>query len=153
MVWSKPYAASTRFVRVTHESAYILTKGRPSQAWRPLDDVQRWEYTGNVGHPTEKAISVIKPLVEKFSPPGGIVLDPFSGSGSTLVVAAFAGRRWLGIELEETYCNLARRRLAGLQRFMQPRAVPARATVTAGGPTAGDVDSSVVFSCCSNKHK
>jgi site-specific DNA-methyltransferase (adenine-specific) len=99
IVWTKPYASSSRFVRVTHESAYILTKGRPKKPARLLDDVQPWEYTGNVAHPTEKAISVIKPLVETFSPPGGIVLDPFSGSGSTAVAAALARRLYVGIEL------------------------------------------------------
>jgi len=81
--------------------------------------VQRWEYTGNRVHPTEKAISVIKPLVEAFAPSGGMVLDPFSGSGSTLVAAALAGRRYLGIELKEQYCRLARKRLAGVERFMR----------------------------------
>jgi site-specific DNA-methyltransferase (adenine-specific) len=101
IVWTKPYASSSRFVRVTHESAYILAKGRPQKPQHLLADVQPWEYTGNVSHPTEKAISVIKPLVETFSPPGGLVLDPFSGSGSTLVAAALAGRPYVGIELEE----------------------------------------------------
>src|SRR5579862_7911839 len=114
-------ASSSRFVRVTHESAYILAKGRPQKPARLLDDVQPWEYTGNVAHPTEKAISVIKPLVETFSPPGGIVLDPFSGSGSTAVAAALAGRLYVGIELEEKYCQLARRRLEGVERFMRRR--------------------------------
>ena len=121
IIWTKPYASSSRFVRVTHESAYILAKGRPEKPARLLDDVQRWEYTGNVAHPTEKAISVIKPLVETFSPPGGLVLDPFSGSGSTAVAAALAGRLYLGIELEEQYCQLARRRLGGVERFIQRR--------------------------------
>jgi DNA modification methylase len=108
-------------VRVTHESAYILAKGRPPKPARLLDDVQPWEYTGNVAHPTEKAISVIKPLVETFSPPGGLVLDPFSGSGSTAVAAALAGRLYIGVELEEKYCQLARRRLGGVERFMRRR--------------------------------
>jgi DNA modification methylase len=121
IVWTKPYASSSRFVRVTHESAYILAKGQPQKPARLLDDVQPWEYTGNVAHPTEKAISVIKPLVETFSPPGGLVLDPFSGSGSTAVAAALAGRLYVGIELEEEYCQLARRRLGGVERFMRRR--------------------------------
>ena len=121
IVWTKPYASSSRFVRVTHESAYVLAKGWPQKPARLLDDVQPWEYTGNVAHPTEKAISVIKPLVETFSPPGGLVLDPFSGSGSTAVAAALAGRLYLGIELEEKYCQLSRRRLEGVERFIQRR--------------------------------
>lgn len=86
-------------------SAYLLAKGRPSLPLNPLADAQRWEYTCNLAHPTEKAISVIKPLVEVFAPPGGIVLNPFSGSGSTLVSAALAGRRYLGVELTEKYCR------------------------------------------------
>ena len=106
---------------VAHESAYILAKGRPEKPARLLDDVQPWRYTGNVAHPTEKAISVIKPLVETFSPPGGFVLDPFSGSGSTSVAAALAGRLYVGIELEEKYCQRARRRLVGVERFVRRR--------------------------------
>lgn len=121
IVWTKPYASSSRFVRVTHESAYILAKGHPKKPVRPPADVQPWEYTGNISHPTEKAISVIKPLVESFSPPGGLVLDPFSGSGSTAVAAALAGRLYVGIELEEKYCQIARRRLVGVERFVRRR--------------------------------
>jgi DNA modification methylase len=87
-------------------------------------------------HPTEKAISVVKPLIETFSPPGGLVLDPFSWSGSTAVAAALAGRLYLGIELEEKYCQVARKRLAGVERFL--RREPSRQTSTSsvGAPTS-----------------
>jgi adenine-specific DNA-methyltransferase len=87
----------------------------------PLEDVRRWEYTGNRLHPTEKAVSILKPLVEAFSPVNGLILDPFAGSGSALAAAALSGRRCLGIELEARYCEVARRRLAGVARFQNQK--------------------------------
>jgi len=122
IVWPKPYISSTRFVGVAHESAYILAKGKPQKPAHPLMDVQRWEYSGNKAHPTEKAVSVLLPLIRSFSRPGDLVLDPFSGSGSTLVSAALAGRRYFGIELEAKYVELARRRLASVGRAKLRRA-------------------------------
>jgi site-specific DNA-methyltransferase (adenine-specific) len=50
------------------------------------------------------------PLIQSFSRPGGLVVDPFCGSGSTLLAAKLAGRHFFGIELAE-YCAIARRRL------------------------------------------
>lgn len=117
LVWHKSYSSSRGFLQARHEQAYLLAKGHPTKPAEPIEDVRPWEYTGNSVHPTEKAVSILKPLIESFSPFGGLVLDPFAGSGSTLVAAALAGRRYLGIELEAKYCQLARRRLAGVARF------------------------------------
>lgn len=119
LVWTKTYASSVRFLEARHEQAYLLAKGNPPRPTAPFADVQPWEYSGNFSHPTEKAVSILTPLVEAFAPQGGVVLDPFAGSGSTLVAAALTGRHYLGIELEGTYCQLAERRLAGVARFRQ----------------------------------
>lgn len=117
LVWAKSYASRVGFLEARHEQAYLLAKGHPRKPEAPLPDVRPWEYSGNVAHPTEKAVSVLRPLVESFAPAGGVILDPFAGSGSTLVAAALSGRGYVGIELEEKYCQLARRRLAGVERF------------------------------------
>ncbi|MEM9764278.1 MAG: DNA methyltransferase [Pseudomonadota bacterium] len=117
IVWHKRYASAARHVQYRHESAWLLAKGNPRPPGDPLPDVLDWTYSGNRNHPTEKAVEVIAPLVRAFSQPGDLVLDPFLGSGTTAVAAALAGRRSIGVELEERYCALARKRLAGVERF------------------------------------
>jgi len=122
IVWQKDYASNAGFVEYRHEQAYLLAKGNPARPAKPLADVQPWTYTGNRVHPTEKSVRILRPLIETFSSPGDIVLDPFAGSGSTAVAAALTGRRTIGIELEESYCNLARKRLAGVARYTDRKA-------------------------------
>ncbi|HEI9785123.1 DNA methylase [Serratia marcescens] len=115
LVFTKPYASKSAFVGYQHECAYILAKGRPALSAQPRSDVQPWEYTGNRHHPTEKPVSVLQPLIESFTEPGAIVLDPFAGSGSTCVAAALAGRRYIGIELLALYHAIGQQRLLRLR--------------------------------------
>lgn len=110
-VFPKRYASSAHYIRCQHECAYLLVKGAPRPPRRPLGDVIPWSYTGNRLHPTQKPVSALLPLIEAFSSPDGLVLDPFAGSGSTLVAARQLGRAWLGIELDATYHAAASQRL------------------------------------------
>ncbi len=123
IVWAKDYSSRVGHTQYRHESAYVLTKGRPAKPCRPISDVQQWRYTGNRLHPTKRAVEVIEPLIQAFSMPGDVVLDPFSGSGSAAVAAALNKRRYLGVELEACYCELAQRRLSGVGRFLEARAM------------------------------
>lgn len=75
-------------------------------------DSYRHGMPGKVDHPTQKPPSVISPLLLASTPPGGLILDPFMGSGTTLRAAKDLGRRAIGIEIEERYCEIAARRLA-----------------------------------------
>lgn len=63
-------------------------------------------------HPTEKPVQVLKHLLRVFTNPGDIVIDPFLGSGSTIVAAREMGRRWVGIEMNEEYCKMAQARVS-----------------------------------------
>lgn len=116
LVFTKTYSSKSAFVGYRHECAYVLAKGRPPLPENPLPDVMPWVYSGNRFHPTEKPVSSLRPLIECFTQPGDIVLDPFGGSGSTCVAAAQSGRRWIGIELMDEYHAAGMRRLAEFQR-------------------------------------
>lgn len=62
-------------------------------------------------HPCPRNLKHVQWLVEKFTRPGQIVLDPFFGSGTTGVACKELGRRFIGIEIEAKWCEIARRRL------------------------------------------
>ncbi len=65
-----------------------------------------------IGHPTQKPEALMRYLCRLVTPPAGIVLDCFAGSGSTLIAARDEGFQYIGIESEEEYCRIARERLA-----------------------------------------
>jgi site-specific DNA-methyltransferase (adenine-specific) len=63
-------------------------------------------------HPTVKPIAIMRYLVRLVTPPGGLVLDPFAGSGTTGCAAVLEGARFLGLELEPKHAEIARARIA-----------------------------------------
>ena len=63
-------------------------------------------------HPTVKPIKLMAYLIELGCPPGGVVMDPFVGSGTTCIAAKQLQRKYIGIELDENYHRLAEARLA-----------------------------------------
>ena len=113
LVFRKRYASSSRFFEYRHESAYLLAKGRAKLPAEPLPDVMDWQYTGNRLHPTQKPAECLTPIVRAFCRPGDLVLDPFCGSGSSLVAARDAGCAYLGIELDAGHHRTASNRLGG----------------------------------------
>jgi DNA modification methylase len=113
LVFRKRYASSARFLQYRHESAYLLAKGKVAPPAEPLPDVLDWTYTGNRLHPTQKPVESLRPLIASFCKAGDVVLDPFCGSGSTLVAARDAGCAYLGIELDAAHHRTALARLKG----------------------------------------
>jgi adenine-specific DNA-methyltransferase len=118
-VFPKKYASNSWHTQYRHEQAYLLAKGWPDKPARPPPDVLPWTYTGNRLHPTQKPVGILKPLIEAFSKPGDAVLDPFCGSGSTLVAARELGRPYIGIELDPAHHATAEQRLAASNHVLE----------------------------------
>lgn len=76
--------------------------------WRTLPDRERAQ--GNI-HSTVKPIALMRWLVRLTTQPGELVLDPFLGSGTTVIAAEAEGRSWVGIEMSEEYCEIAKARI------------------------------------------
>ncbi|HEX4164844.1 MAG TPA: DNA methyltransferase [Bryobacteraceae bacterium] len=111
LVFQKSYCSKSRFLRYSHEQAYLLAKSRPPLPTNPLADVIDMPYSGNKLHPTQKPIMALVPLIRSFSLPGEVVLDPFAGSGSSCAAALLTGRKYIGMELNPEYFSEASRRM------------------------------------------
>jgi site-specific DNA-methyltransferase (adenine-specific) len=90
------------------EGQFRLT--HPSNLWTDLT-VPFWSMPENTDHPTQKPEKLLAKLLLASSREGEFVFDPFLGSGTTAAVAAKLGRRFLGIEIDETFACLAAKRV------------------------------------------
>lgn len=96
------------------EEIYILGKGFVSSS-PPMRSVittkeNRSVEVSKIGHPTPKPIGLMETLIQRC--PEGVIADPFAGSGATLIAARNLGRKVIGVELEEKYCELIATRLS-----------------------------------------
>lgn len=106
-----------------------ISADRPGHGWESIaylhrDDLKpEWNgggshgnYVSNLatptGHPTPKPVKMFSSFVERFTNAGDLILDPFSGGGTTLLAARNMGRRAIGVELDEKYCELTAKRLS-----------------------------------------
>ena len=118
LIWNKEgsYSALCRAPFFTvHEEVYVLGHDWPMPV-KPMRSVittteHRSQHTAAVGHPTPKPADLMERLVGA-TPEACTIADPFAGSGSTLVAAKRLGRKAIGVELDERYCEIAAKRLA-----------------------------------------
>jgi adenine-specific DNA-methyltransferase len=101
-----------RFTRAQHETAYVLAKGNPRPPECPMSDVFEWFPPNPQLHPNQKPLGAIADVIAQYTAPGELILDPFCGSGTTLLAARAQNRRAVGIEVAEEFCLGTKLRLA-----------------------------------------
>ena len=110
-----PYDAETKKARsrkLFEGSKWLEMGYNPKDVWS-VSRLHR-QHAERVDHPTQKPLEIIERMVLASCPPGGRVLDPFMGSGTTAVACARQGRDFVGYEINESYCAIARERVAAL---------------------------------------
>jgi site-specific DNA-methyltransferase (adenine-specific) len=115
IVWRKQAqygALSAHYKQANEFIAYIVPPGCRSLWAGPTNETTDWEHDRPVRslHPTEKPLVLAARAIQNHA--ASLVLDPFMGSGTTLVAAKGMGRKAIGIEIEERYCEIAVKRLS-----------------------------------------
>jgi site-specific DNA-methyltransferase (adenine-specific) len=122
LIWHKsgmmPGPANSAFL-TNHEEVYVIGEGYRASAPPQYSVITTTEHrsmaVSQAGHPTPKPVGLMQLLLDRCPP--GVIADPFAGSGSTLLAARNLGRRAIGVEIEERYCEQAAIRL-GQQAFV-----------------------------------
>lgn len=140
----RPWAGKWKQHLAWEKGEHVSGGGDPATCWKPSWELLQVRNTGLLNgsrdgavlrfladkddyalHPTPKPTSLLRYLIGKVSRPGDIILDPFMGSGTTLVAAKQLGRRAIGIEIEEKYCQIAVDRLRqAVFQFDEPAPEP-----------------------------
>ncbi|MEZ4710435.1 MAG: site-specific DNA-methyltransferase [Caldilineaceae bacterium] len=124
--WGSWMSAKAPRLRDLHEYLLVFAKGDYKRPDRGQSDVARdefmestlsiWEIAPEsakrVGHPAPFPLALAERVIRLYAYVDDVILDPFNGSGTTCVAAAQSGRPYVGYEIAEEYCELARKRLA-----------------------------------------
>jgi site-specific DNA-methyltransferase (adenine-specific) len=112
IVWRKNFFGLGYYLRPQWELAWYVHKAKPALPAVAISDVWDFKRDYKLKHSCQKPIALLKHAIQFCG--GELILDPFIGSGSTLCAAQELGRRAIGVELEEEYCELAAKRLEEL---------------------------------------
>lgn len=134
--WGSWLSASAPYVIAPVEVIVILYKNRwKKESGSRVSDISKaefqrwtngvWNFSGEskrkIGHPAPFPIELPKRCIKLFSFVSDIILDPFLGSGSTLVACSQTGRNGIGVEIDQGYCELAKQRVVKEGKLYQSR--------------------------------
>ena len=127
---SAPYViAPVEMIAVLYKKRWKKTSGSKKSDITKEEFVEWtngvWSFMGEskkrVGHPAPFPVELPRRCIKLFTFVGDVVLDPFLGSGSTLIACALTGRRGIGVEIDRNYCIIARKRLMREAKVGQPK--------------------------------
>jgi len=110
-IWYKPTVAHSsrpyRELKKDYEPALLFSKGHGRDLVHPMFAVYQTKLQGRKLHPAQKPTDMLKALIDVATVPGELIIDPFMGSGSTMIACKQTNRRGIGIELEQQWFSLA----------------------------------------------
>lgn len=114
-------------LKVTRSSVDYLSEKKKNKKKKTIQEIANFPRNiiqfpreSKLFHPTQKPINLMEYLISTYTKEGELVLDFTSGSGSTLLASEILGRRWIGIELNDKYCKVIKKRIeSGLQLKLQ----------------------------------
>ena len=112
LIWDKGGLGLGWHYRRSYETILVGSKPGAAINWHGGNSVSNVLRHGKIiprkdDHPTPKPVSLMKELISNHTAPGELIIDPFMGGGTTLRAAKDLGRRAIGIELDEKYCEMA----------------------------------------------
>lgn len=121
VIWDKKNPGVGRRFRRQHEMIIVGIRAVGGKmAWNEnspaIPNVLSISAPHNRMHPNQKPLELVERFVSAITRPGDIVLDPFCGSGTTCVAAKLLGRRFIGVEMDERFCEMATNRVQSTTR-------------------------------------
>jgi len=117
-IWDKVVGVGSMYERLFElngQMAYKIFRAHPITCdYIAMRSGEEW-----TGHKSQKPSYLMRILIEQFTNPGDTIIDPFMGSGTTASACVQTGRKFIGIEIDESYYEIAKRRIK--EALMQPR--------------------------------
>lgn len=107
IIWNKTHWGMGYGFKKQYEAILVLEKGKPRYRFPWMPNLFSVKRVNTKEHPHKKTTELLDKMILQSSDPGNLVLDPFAGSGSTLLSAKQLNRKFIGVEIDSSYCQIA----------------------------------------------